>query len=327
MLVSKLDNPAVTLIKMSGAIALPRILREAARMRLGHFLKDHPRSLEEIAAHYNYDAKILEMVIDVLVANGVIENANNYYVGTPLSDNLDIVDQLFVGIEGWHCWGALDKGLRSGKCVFPQIYNTNFFNYLENHPQQNANWKKWNTVSARAWMSDVADKLDLAENASVCDVGGGEGALLRLILESHPTCRGLLFERAEVVPESCTLFNIASGDMFAHVPAGMDNYVISRVFCNWNDEQSLVLLNTIRRSMHTKSKLYVIDGLMPDRGNPDRANFAANSLSLFLIFGSWIRTHSEFLHLFAQAGFRQVAKAEISNPTGFDFSLMTLQGC
>ena len=73
------DNPALTLVQLSASIALPRILREAAQMRLGHFVAEQPRSLQEIDSHYSLDESVLDQVLDVLVCNDNLLEEDGLY--------------------------------------------------------------------------------------------------------------------------------------------------------------------------------------------------------------------------------------------------------
>ena len=318
----KFESPIVKLTKLSSMLALPRILREAAKLRLGSFIGESPRSLSEIALHYHFDEAVLALVLDVLVVNDILSYDGDLYHSTLLSDEMDTLDQLFVGIENWHSWSNLDKSLTSGRPAFEETYDTDFFSYLAAHPEKNTNWKRWNSVTAGQWFEDVAGRLPLNGDESICDIGGGEGELLCQILEAYPDCSATLLERPEVQGYSGAAFEWVPGDMFGEIPEGNDVYILSRVFCNWDDDSMTRVLGNINGAMSEHSKLVIVDGLMPERGDADRANYAANSLSLFLMFGSRIREKSEFSSLLAKSGFQLADSEPVPSETGINWNII-----
>lgn len=316
------EHPLLTLTQLSAAIALPRILREVAHIRLGHFVAEQPRTRAEIAHHYGFDEGVLGLVLDVLVANGILLEEDDLYHPTRLSNELDMIDQLFVGMEGWHCWSRLDQSLLTGEPVFDQLYGIDFFSYLAAHPQKNANWKRWNSVTAQEWFAGMAPVLQFEGSESICDVGGGEGELLCHILDEYPDCRGTLLERPEVQPFDDAPFDWVSGDMFKSIPAGHDVYIVSRVFCNWNDDAMLIVLRNIAAAMKAESRLVIIDGILPEKGDPERAIYVANSLSLFLVFGSRLREYTEFEALLALADFKLAGVEQLQTELGITWHII-----
>jgi O-methyltransferase domain len=316
------ENPVLTLTQLSATIALPRILREVAQLQLGHLVAERPRSLADIASHYGFDERVLALVLDILVGNGILVEEDDLYHPTPLSDQLDMIDQLFVGMEAWHCWSQLDHSLRTGEPAFKHVYGTDFFSYLASHPQKNANWKRWNSLTAQEWFQEVAEMLPLDGSESICDVGGGEGDLLCRLLKHYPRCRGTLLERPEVTPLEDTCFASVAGDMFEAIPAGHDLYLLSRVFCNWNDEHMLTVLRNIAAAMHPSSRLVIIDGVIPAKGDPERAIYVANSLSLFLMFGSRLRELAEFEALLAKADFKLSGVKQLDTELGITWHIL-----
>lgn len=315
-------NPLLTLTQLSATIALPRILREAAQIRLGHLVAERPRSLAEIAIHYRFDERVLALVLDVLVGNDILIEEDGLYYSTPLSDQLDMIDQLFVGIESWHCWSQLDHSLRTGEPAFEHVYGTDFFSYLASQPRKNANWKQWNSVTAQEWFDELAQVLPLDGSETICDLGGGEGELLNRLLEHYPDCRGTLLERPEVAPFEDAPFDWVAGDMFTAVPVGHDVYIVSRVFCNWNDDRMLRVLRNIAAAMQPNSRLLIIDGILPAKGDPERAVYVANSLNLFLMFGSRLRELNEFESLLAQAHFSLEGVKQLNTDLGITWHIL-----
>lgn len=134
----------------------------------------------------------------------------------------DLKTEQFVGMESWHCWSALDDSLGTGMPAFEQVYGTDFFSYLSQHPQKNDNWNRWNSVTAQEGFDGVVENLPLRNGESVCDIGGGQGELLHYILDEFPDCSATLLERPGVEIEEGAAFDWLAGDMFTGVPPGYD---------------------------------------------------------------------------------------------------------
>lgn len=316
------QHPLIALAKLSTALALPRVLREAARLRLGGFISDGPRSLQEIAAHFALDQNVLNQFMDVLVSQEIFIEKQGLYHATELSAELDALDQSFLGIDSWHAWTRLDDSLRTGIPSFQLEYGTDFYTYLAANPQKNTNWKRWMTVTSTSWLSTVAKQIPIEDGQSVCDVGGGEGEFLAQILKEHPECQGSLLERPEVTSRSETKFEGIPGDMFKAVPRGHDVYLVSRVCCNLNDKELVHVLKNIVEAMEPHSRLIIMDGIMPVKGDINRSKYAGNSLGLFLLFGSRIREESEFDSLLKLAGLRIESIERLDTRADLGWSLM-----
>ena len=79
--------------------------------------------------------------------------------------------------------------------------------------------------------------------------------------------------------------------------------------------------------MHPRSRLLVIDGVLPDRGDPDRAIYVANRLSLFLMFGSRLRDLGEFTTLLEQAKFTLTDRRAMPTDMDFCWNILFAEPC
>src|SRR5690348_3004894 len=98
----------------------------------------------------------------------------------------------------------------------------------------------------------VAAAYDFSRASVIVDVGGGSGAVLRHILSQHPTPRGVLLDRDDVV-RSIQSFDllagrieVVGGSFFDAIPHGGDIYLLIRVLHDWSDEDCLRLLDGCR---------------------------------------------------------------------------------
>jgi hypothetical protein len=233
------------------------------------------------------------------------------FAATDFSEYLHLVDCIASGDEGWALWTALPEALETGKPNFQSVHGLPFFEYASQHPDRNANWKDWNTITAAPWLREAARVLELQGSETVIDVGGGQGNFLAEVLRAHPACQGILYDLPEVVdtaPEflgskgvldRCT---IVPGNAFERVPEGGDIYIFSRVIFNWDDERAAIMLRNAAGAMRPESRLFVVESLLRERSDPRRSFQSGNDIHLFLVFGSCHRTWREMQELLERSG-------------------------
>jgi hypothetical protein len=92
-----------------------------------------------------------------------------------------------------------------------------------------------------------------------------------------------------------------AGDFFESLPAGADVYVAASIIHNWDDEDALCILRTLRAAMTGDSRVLLVDVLLPDDAQPHPGRFLdMRMLSLF--GGGRERSRAEYLDLLRQAG-------------------------
>jgi hypothetical protein len=84
----------------------------------------------------------------------------------------------------------------------------------------------------------------------------------------------------------------------------------------------LTVLRNIAAAMHPSSRLVIIDGVIPAKGDPERAIYVANSLSLFLMFGSRLRELAEFEALLAKADFKLSGVKQLDTELGITWHIL-----
>lgn len=161
-------------------------------------------------------------------------------------------------------------------------------------------------------MQAVLTAYDFSPCKYFVDVGGNKGQLAAGILNAPPDMSGTLFDLVYATEEAPELLKklgvsdrcaVIGGDFFKAVPTGGDLYIISRVLFNWNDAQALKILKQVCSSMEARSRLLLLEMLLPADG-PAEAELAT-SLNLLALLGVLLRTEEEYIALLQQAGFRQ----------------------
>jgi hypothetical protein len=145
----------------------------------------------------------------------------------------------------------------------------------------------------------LADAVDWSDIRRVCDVGGGTGALLGVLLDRQPHLDGVLFDLPAVVAraEPHERLAVRGGDAFAGLPEGCDAYLFVNVIHDWDDEAAVRLL----RAVPAGAKAIVVDG--ERRARPvDGVTLRTDVMMLALAPGGRERTTAEIAALATRAG-------------------------
>lgn len=164
----------------------------------------------------------------------------------------------------------------------------------------------------------LARALDWSDARRVCDVGGGDGALLSVLLAEHEQLDGIVFELPEVaarVPVRPRL-GASAGDAFEAVPSGFDTYLLVNVLHDWDDVAAERLLRNVARALASDEaadgqvptplpgRVVIVESEAHSRPREDLA-IRADLLMLALTPGGRERTVEEFTALAARAGLRR----------------------
>lgn len=175
------------------------------------------------------------------------------------------------------------------------------------------------TVQALALISDLEwDGVD-----SVCDVGGGTGALTELVLRHVPVRRAWLFDLPDVVAAArpalrsgplSTRAEIVGGDFFTDdLPPGCDRYLLLAIVHDWGDDDAVRLLGNVGRAMGASSEAVVVDSVVAATPRDDA--FTATDMVMLAVAPGRERTLDQFSALADRSGLRLEGRTQL--PTGF----------
>jgi len=95
---------------------------------------------------------------------------------------------------------------------------------------------------------------------------------------------------------------LQGGDFFRDALPRCDTYLLMEILHDWADEESVAILQAIRRVAPPHAKLLVIETLVPDEPGPDWSKML--DIHMLALLGGRQRTRQEYEALLAQAGFR-----------------------
>lgn len=292
---------------MRGAMAT-RAIAVVSELRVADALAAGPRHVEEVAREVGADADTLHRLLRALASDGVFaEEQRGVFRNTPASELLrglgwDDFAHLFGGV--WYrSLGEL--GSRAPAAVFPRIYGDDFWGWLALNPSERAAFDRAMSVGGTRRVEQLA-ALEWRGDETVVDVGGGNGSLLRGLLDRVPGLRGIVFDLPETNRDEAIFderLSFVAGSFFDRVPQG-DAYVLSGILHNWDDERAAVMLGTIRAAAPTEARVLVLDSVVPDGNEPDGAKWL--DVLMLTLLGGRERDEQQWRALFAATGFEPV---------------------
>ena len=158
---------------------------------------------------------------------------------------------------------------------------------------------------AHGHVAAVVAACDFSSFATIGDIGGGKGHLIRAVLEAAPAARGVLFDLPHVIEDSEGLasgrLRLQAGDFFKGDLPACDAYLLMEVIHDWSDEDSVAILKAVRRAAPPRAKLLLIESIVPEGPEPHWSKTL--DILMLTLLGGKQRTRREYEALCAPAGF------------------------
>jgi hypothetical protein len=302
-------SAADRLARLADGYLVTQLLHVAVALGVPDALADGPRDAGDLARELGAVPGPLHRVLRGLAAEDVLaETGDGRFALT------DTGRLLCAGVPGslrdwvamrgrlyYDAAAGLLAAVRNGGTPFEAVHGRPFFAHLSAEPARLATFQAAMADRSAREAGAVVAAYDTGGFASVVDVGGGRGTLLRAVRERVPGADVVLFDLPEVVAGSD--LPAVGGDFFAEVPAGADAYLLSRVLHDWDDGDALRVLRTCRAAMRPDSVLLVVEAVLPERAADDAAAVRMD-LHMLLLLGGCERTAAGYGRLFADAGLR-----------------------
>jgi O-methyltransferase domain len=120
-----------------------------------------------------------------------------------------------------------------------------YFDYLQHNAEAAVTFNQGMTNLSSMLAYAVLMAYDFTGISSIADIGGGEGQLLRKILELNPEMRGAVLDvpanvettNQDLDDQTCRgRYSYVAGDFFDSVPEGADAYLLCGVIHDWDDD-------------------------------------------------------------------------------------------
>jgi hypothetical protein len=295
---------------------IQQMISVIARLGLPNHLGAEPREVDDLARVLDVNAESLFRICRALSKVGVLTLSGTRVglteAGRVLRDDApNSVKHVacFAGSPGpWKAWGELIRTLEKPESTVQYAHGTDFWSYLADHPEEAHHFNRSMANISNAAMKAVLARYDFSHADVVCDVGGGAGSVVSLLLEANPKQCGMVFDVPSVIDDARTFWkasplaercSFAAGNFFESVPPGADVYVLKNIINNWDDANARMILENCRRAMSDTAKLVLLETPLVDDG--PTFSFLLD-IHVMVLFGGRERTPAEYRALMAASG-------------------------
>ena len=312
--------PHAPILELTFATVVARALYAVTQRGVPDLLAEGPRTPEEVAAKVGGHPTALLQVLRALAAAGIFTHGGDGRFGlTPVGETLvtghptaarDLVLTL-GGPAFWAAFGAMPQVLETGRTGIEIALGTSFFDYLRQHPDEEAVFNRTMVAVHGGEPAAVAEAYDFSGIGKVVDVGGGIGTMLVTLLQRHPHLTGVLFDAPSVAEAAKDTIAAAGlegrcervgGDFFASVPAGGDAYVLSHILHDWPVDACHTILRNCREAMNAGGRILIIEMVLPPGAEPHPGKIL--DVVMLAVPGGRERTADEYGELLAPVGLR-----------------------
>jgi hypothetical protein len=322
--------PSAQLLDMIFGFALSRAIAVAAQLKVADYLKDGPKTADEIAVLTSVHPRSLYRLLRALAGAGIFsEDVDGRFSLTPLSEllcsdapeSLRGFAELMADDVTFETWAALPYSIETGQPAFPYKNGMPWFAWLEQHPDVGQRFHNAMTSLSAGAVVAVINAYDFSGINKLMDVGGGHGLLLSAVLSKYPEMKGVLYDDAKVVAGAKDVLRAhgvedrcetVGGDFFKTAPAGGDAYILKHIIHDWSDDECVTILDHCHRGMTAGGKVLIVEMVVPEPNVGGVSKFLDLQMLLFLTGRE--RTGPEYRDLLARAGFDMTRIVPTNSP-------------
>jgi SAM-dependent methyltransferase len=312
--------PHAPLLELTFAPVVARALYAVTDRGVPDLLVEGPATPDDLAAKVGVDPIALLQMLRTLAAAGIFIHGTDGRFGlSPVGETLvtghpTAARELVLTLGSpvfWAALGAMPAVLETGKTGVEIALGTSFFDYLRQHPDEEAVFNRTMIAVHGGEPAAVAEAYDFAGIGKVVDVGGGIGTMLVTLLQRHPHLTGVLFDAPSVAEAAKATIAAAGlegrcervgGDFFASVPGGGDAYVLSHIIHDWPVDACHTILRNCREAMNPGGRILIVEMVLPPGAEPHPGKIL--DVVMLAVAGGRERTADEYGELLAPAGLR-----------------------
>jgi SAM-dependent methyltransferase len=245
-----------------------KLLFVANEVQLFERLADWPASLGELAERTGVAPRRLRILVDAMVAQGLVERQADRYQNGPvaaayLSGQASIDLRPYLRFEnrlGYPAWIKLEEIVRSGRIPGQGTRRS---------PDEQRLFSEGVAALMAAPAQALPISYDFTRHRRLLDLGGGTGSWLIPLLQQTPDLHATLFDlpsaaalARELLAANAATHNaeVVEGNFFEDpIPTGHDVILAANVIHLFAPERIGELLRRIRASASTGARLLVVD--------------------------------------------------------------------
>ena len=243
---------------------------------------------EQIGARIQANARAVGVLLNALVALGLLLKCGDQYRNTPESARFFVQgskdnhrDGLLHTANIWHRWSTLTEAVRRGTRV--PIYQ-------DNSPEWTPNFIAGMQRNSKDRAPSVVKALGTTGVRRILDLGGGSGSYSIAFAKACPDVKCEILDLPEVVPLTAEYVRKAgvaaqvtmrAGDMLRdNFGSGYDIIMLNAICHMFSEEQNLDIFHRARQALAPNGRLVVQDFILnPDKTGPQHAAlFSVNML-------------------------------------------------
>ncbi|PYX99035.1 MAG: hypothetical protein DMG64_20210 [Acidobacteria bacterium] len=317
----------IQVMQLTTAYWTSRCVHVVAELGVADHIGDLPQSTESLAKASGIRPDALHRVLRLLASVGIFEWKDNAWHHNEASRFLrsdhpaslrDYVRMLGLPVF-WSAFEELEHSLRTGESAFAKRHAGGVFTYLAEHSEECHIFDAAMSSKSHRDIAAILPVYDFSQFATISDIAGGRGHLLRAILRTSPTTQGILFDQphvvAEVVPERGEKLEVVSGDFFSDCMPRADAYLLMNIIHDWRDADSIKILSAIRRDMPPHARVLLIETVVPSTPGPHLSKEL--DIAMMVLPGGKERTEEEYAELAAKCFLRLKRVVETMGPIPF----------
>ncbi len=308
----------VELFNLATGFMKSQCLYTAAKLNIADLLQQGPLSIQDLSKKTGTQPLALERLLNTLIVMGIFQRTeqqkiSNTSLSTLLQSDHPYSQRSYILLLGdaswWNSWGRLDYSVTTGQAAFDQYFKMSYTEYLEQNPQLSDTFNDCMTRIAKGHIPAILNSYDFSRFNSIIDIGGGQGSLVKAIIEKNPHLTGTVFDLEHVIKDAILhipsgqqgQLEYISGNFFESVPKGKDAYLLKQIIHDWGDDECVRILTHCRKAMAPNGRILVIDAVL-DADNASVINYLFDLHMLVTAPGGKERTITQFNYLFQESG-------------------------
>ncbi len=292
-------------------IANSQVLTNLITSNVIETLGEGPKKVEEIASFCHLNKNVLGRTLRYASFIGVLDFEDGKYSLTEVGrcflasnpENLKMQGS-FIGSAPWReAWNNFRYSLETGHPAFNHAFGMPYFEYLDKYKDFGNQFNNYMTAMTSRIIPTITAVYDFKGFDTICDIGGGQGTLLKAVLESAPKAKGILFDmesamKDNVLGETANRTQIVPGSFFDHIPSS-NCLMLKSIIHDWDDEHAIRILVNCRKALKKDGTILLIEQVL-EKPYTERELFY--DLHMQVMLGGAERTEKEFCNLFEAAG-------------------------
>jgi len=316
---SQIDDPHGRLRQLVMGFRASQLIYVAAKLGLADQLANGPRDTATLAAAVGAAPQPLYRLLRALASIGLLnETEDRMFALTPLGQplrrdaakSLKSTALLYGDTAFWSAYGQMLHSVLTGETAFEHAHGKAMYAYLAEDAAAASLFHEAMSGFSEHEIAAILDASDFSADATIVDVGGGQGALVAALLAAHSRLRGIILDQEDLADSARDLLARAGltdrarfigGDFFQAVPREGSAYLLKSVIHNWDDAAAQRILQVCRQAMPRSARLIVMERVIPAADTPSEAKLF--DINMLVTVGGQERTRDEHRMLLRAAGF------------------------